>query len=297
MKARDKWWVTSTWLQLQYTSPKSTAPSKLPAGAGLSQLLTHGWALPYMHQKRLEGMHKHFHSLAACRAVPRPGGPTHFSGSYKTGLSVSVLHHSISFVFAVEGWVGTVLCFEILWLLFPLTAARLWDTVPTILVSALSWAQADLFHRHDEQATVFSEEKQSSRTTQQKEGWLIWASPLLITHCFIAPLPCDDDLEQERDNSSNKELLYQYLQCAKVRKRGFEVLQQGKYLEQEVYSILLYFSSTKTQRWYKKVTFLSFWMYEPISGHLKYLNFLFCRSWFSSVVTILLHGDLFAMCL
>lgn len=70
--------------------------------------------------------------------------------------------------------------------------------------------------------------KKSSRTTQQKEGWFIWVSPFLITHHFIAPLLCDADLEQERDNNSNKELLCQYLKCAKMGRKGLETLQQSK---------------------------------------------------------------------
>lgn len=67
-----------------------------------------------MHQNYFRECAKKLNSLAACSPVPRPVGPAYFSGSYKTGHLVGVLPHSMSFVFPVEGWVATGLCFEIL---------------------------------------------------------------------------------------------------------------------------------------------------------------------------------------
>lgn len=46
--------------------------------------------------------------------------------------------------------------------------------------------------------------------TQQKGGWLIWISPLLIIYHFIALILCDADLGQEKDKF-DKELLCQRL--------------------------------------------------------------------------------------
>jgi len=46
--------------------------------------------------------------------------------------------------------------------------------------------------------------------TQQKGGWLIWISPLLIIYHFTALIQCDADLGQEKDKF-DKELLCQRL--------------------------------------------------------------------------------------